>query len=225
MGQAIGQVLPLAVGVALSPLPIIAVVLILTTPRASTNGPAFVGGWLIGLGVLGAVVLVIAGPSSASSSGQPATWVSVVKIVLGALLLLVSLRQFRGRPREGDEAAVPAWMGAIDDIGPMKALGAGALLAAVNPKNTLLAIAAALAIAQTGIAGGQQAIAYAVFMLIGTAGVGAPVVVYAAMGDGSAAVLGRLKDWMGRNNAVIMSMLCLVIGVKLIGDAIMSLTR
>ena len=46
MGEAIGQSLPLAVGVALSPMPIIAVVLLLTTPAARRNGPAFVLGWL-----------------------------------------------------------------------------------------------------------------------------------------------------------------------------------
>ena len=50
MGEAIGQSLPLAIGVALSPIPIIAVVLMLTTPRARANGPAFVLGWLVGLG-------------------------------------------------------------------------------------------------------------------------------------------------------------------------------
>jgi hypothetical protein len=50
VGEAIGQSLPLAIGVALSPIPIIAVVLMLTTPRARADGPAFVLGWLVGLG-------------------------------------------------------------------------------------------------------------------------------------------------------------------------------
>ena len=50
MGQAIGGSLPLAIGVALSPVAIIAVVLMLTTEKARVNGPAFVLGWLIGLG-------------------------------------------------------------------------------------------------------------------------------------------------------------------------------
>ncbi len=40
MGEAIGQALPFAVGVALSPVPIIAVILMLVTPRARANGPA-----------------------------------------------------------------------------------------------------------------------------------------------------------------------------------------
>jgi Sap, sulfolipid-1-addressing protein len=220
MGQAIGQSLPLAIGVALSPVPIIAVVLMLTTPRARTNGPSFVLGWLVGLGVVGAIVLALAGPGGASEEGQPAAWVSWLKLLLGLGLLLVAVRQFRGRPRGDEEAPLPKWMGAIDRFGPGQALGGGAALAGANPKNLLLAVAAAAAIAQTGIAGGQQAVAYAVFAVVGTVGVGVPVGIYFAMGTRSAELLGRLKDWMAHNNAVIMAVLCLVIGVKLVGDAL-----
>ena len=224
MGQAIGSSLPLAVGVALSPIPIIAVVLMLTSRRARSNGPAFVTGWLIGLAVIGAIVLSVAGPASASKSGSPATWVSWVKIVLGAALLLVAVQQFRGRPKDSDEAALPKWMASIDSMKPLTVLGLAALLGGVNPKNLLLAVSAGASIAQTGISGGEQAIAYAVFALIGTIGVGTPVVIYFAMGERSAKMLAALKDWMGRHNAVIMSVLCLIIGVKLIGDAIGGLT-
>jgi hypothetical protein len=224
MGQAIGSTLPLAVGVALSPIPIIAVVLMLTSHRARSNGPAFVIGWLIGLAVIGAIVLSVAGPAGASKSGSPATWVSWVKIVLGAALLLVAARQFRGRPKDSDEAALPKWMASIDTMKPLTVLGLAALLGGVNPKNLLLAVSAGASIAQTGISGVDQAIAYAVFALIGTIGVGAPVVLYFALGERSATMLATLKDWMGRHNAVIMSVLCLVIGVKLIGDAIGGLT-
>jgi hypothetical protein len=220
MGQAIGSTLPLAVGVALSPVPIIAVVLMLTSRRARSNGPAFVIGWLIGLAVIGAIVLSVAGPAGASKSGSPATWVSWVKIVLGAALLLVAVRQFLGRPKDSDEAALPKWMASIDTMKPLPVLGLAALLGGVNPKNLLLAVSAGASIAQTGISGADQAIAYAVFALIGTIGVGTPVVIYFALGERSATMLATLKDWMGRHNAVIMSVLCLVIGVKLIGDAI-----
>jgi len=223
MGEAIGQSLPLAVGVALSPVPIIAVVLMLTTPRAQVNGPAFVLGWLVGLGIVGAIVLALAGPGGASEEGQPAAWVSWLKLLLGLGLVLVAVRQFRGRPRGDEEAPLPRWMGAIDRFGPGQAVGGGAVLAGANPKNLLLAVGGAAAIAQTGIPGGQQAVAYAVFAVIGTLGVGAPVGIYFAMGKRSADLLGRLKDWMGHNNAVIMAVLCLVIGVKLLGDGLSGL--
>lgn len=220
MGQAIGGSLALAVGVALSPLPVIAVVLMLTTRRARVNGPVFVAGWLAGLGVVGALVLSVAGTAGASSSGSPATWLSWVKLALGLLLLGVAVRQFRGRPKGGERAPLPSWMARIDDIRPAAAAGLAALLAGANPKNLLLAVGAAASIAQTGVSGGQQAVAYLVFAVVGTLGVGTPVGVYVALGPRADKPLADTKDWLSAHNAVIMSVLCLVIGAKLIGDAI-----
>ncbi len=224
MGKAIGASLPLAVGIALSPVPIIAVVLMLTSRRAKVNGPAFVLGWLIGLGIVGAIVLAVAGAGSASKSGSPATWVSWAKIALGVLLLLVAAREFRGRPRGDAEPRMPKWMATIDKTTPIAAIGLAAVLSGANPKNLLLAVGGAAAIAGTGIPGGQQALAYLVFALIGTLGVGIPVGIYFAMGERSEKLLGELKDWMSAHNAVIMAVLCLVIAAKLIGDGISGLT-
>ncbi len=223
MGHAIGSSLPLAIGVALSPAAIIAVVLLLTTRSGRVNAVAFAVGWVAGLAVIGAIVLVIAGPAGAGSgSGSAGTGVSWVKVGVGVLLLFVAVRQFRGRPHENDETPMPRWMGAVDRLRPLAAFGAGAVLAA-NPKNLLLAIGAATAIAQTGIPGVQQAVAYAIFAVIGTLGVAVPIGIAVAMGERSARLLGELKDWMARHNAVIMAVLCLVIGAKLIGDGISGL--
>jgi hypothetical protein len=111
-------------------------------------------------------------------------------------------------------------MGAIDRLKPAVALGGGVVLGGVRPKSLLLVVGGAAAIAQTGIAGGQQAIAYAVFAVVATIGVGAPVVIYLAMGERSTELLGRLKGWLRRNHAVILAVVLLVIGVTLIGDGI-----
>jgi hypothetical protein len=223
MGEAVGQVLPLAVGVGLSPMPIVAVVLMLVTPRARVNGPAFILGWLVGLAAVGVIVLAVAEPAGASEDDGPATWVSWMKIALGALLLLIALRQWRGRPQGAEDPPAPKWMGAIEAFTPVKAAGAGALLSGLNPKNLLLAVAAAAAIAGTGISGGEQAVAYAIFTLIGTIGVAAPVAIYFVLGDRAPRILGSIRAWMAHNNAVIMAVLMLVIGAKLIGDGIAGL--
>jgi threonine/homoserine/homoserine lactone efflux protein len=224
VGEAIGQVLSLGVGVALSPIPIIAVVLMLGTARARANGPAFVLGWVIGLAVVGTIVLFAASGADASQSGQPATWVAVLEIALGCLLALVAARQWRGRPREGEEAALPKWMQTIDTFTPGKALAMGALLSGVNPKNLLLTLGAASAIAQTGVSTGRQAVALAVFIAVGTLGPGLPVAMYFALGARARHVLDDLERWMGAHNAAIMVVLCLVIGAKLIGDGITGLS-
>jgi hypothetical protein len=223
MNEAIGQVLPFAVGVGLSPVPIIAVVLMLGTPRARANGPAFLLGWLAGLTLVGAIVLIVSGGIDASEGGEPASWVSWLKIVLGLLLLLVAVKQWRGRPRGDAEATLPKWMTTIDSFGPPKALGFGVLLSGANPKNLLLTVGAAAAIAGAGIEAGQETIALAVFILIGTIGVGGPVILYFVLGERSHRLLDALKSWMAANNAVIMAVLILVIGSKLLGDGIAGL--
>jgi threonine/homoserine/homoserine lactone efflux protein len=223
MADAIGQVLSFGVGVALSPVPIIAVVLMLGTPRARSNGPAFVAGWIIGLTVVGTIVLIAAGSGGASEGGEPATWVDVVKIVLGVLLVLVALRQWRGRPRGDERAPLPTWMRKIDAFTPGRSLAIAAALSGVNPKNLLLAVGAAAAIAQTGAGTAQQAVALAVFVLIGTLGPGLPVALYFALGDRATRMLDDLKWWMAAHNAAIMAVLCLVIGAKLVGDGLSGL--
>ncbi len=143
----------------------------------------FVAGWLVGLAVVGAIVLAIVGPAESGDSGSPSNGANVAQIVFGVLILLVAVGQWRKRPRDGVNPAPPKWMNAIDGFTPLKAAGAGALFAGLNPKNTLLAVSAGATIAQTGIAGGQQAIAYGVFALIASIGVAAPVVIYFAMGS------------------------------------------
>ena len=224
MGKAIGSSLPLAVGIALSPVPVIAVVLMLTSGRARVNGPAFVAGWLAGLGVIGAIILSLASPSGAGKSGGGAWWLSWAEIVLGVLLLLIAAWQFRGRPRGGDEPSLPKWTATVDKTRPVAAVGLAVVLSGANPKNLVLAAAGATAIARAGIPGSQQAIVYVVFTLIGTLSVGIPVLMYFAMGERSQKLLVRLKDWMTRHNASITIVLCLVIAAKLFGDAIGALT-
>jgi threonine/homoserine/homoserine lactone efflux protein len=224
MGQAIGQVLSLGIGVALSPVPIIAVVLVLGTPHARANGPAFLVGWVVGLALVGTILLLAASGADASEQGEPATWVDVVKLALGILLVLAAIKQWHGRPRGTDQPELPKWMEAIDEFGAAKAFGLAALLSGVNPKNLLLTAAAASAIAQAGIDGGQQAVALAVFVAIATLGPGLPVGIYLALGQRATRMLDELKTWMGANNTAIMAVLCLVIGAKLVGDGIAGLS-
>ena len=69
-------------------------------------------------------------------------------------------------------------------------------------------------------AAGDQVVAFVVFVLIASIGVAAPVVISVALGARSRELLERLKTWFAFNNAVIMTVVLLVIGVKLIGDAI-----
>src|SRR5262249_56599898 len=103
-------------------------------------------------------------------------------------------------------------LGACGRLGRLRAAGAAVPLSAANPKNLLLGFAGGAVIARAGISGGQRTIAFALFALIASLGVGAPVALYFALGERSRRMLDALKGWMARNSAVIMAVLLLPIG-------------
>jgi threonine/homoserine/homoserine lactone efflux protein len=222
VGQAIGQLLPGAIGVALSPVPIIAVILMLSTRQARVTGAAFAVGWVIGIVAVSVVVLLVAGPSDDPDSGS-STAVDWIKIVLGALFLVLGVQQWRKRPAPGETAALPRWMATIDQFSAGKAGGLGVLLSAANPKNLALTIAAMAGVAQAGLSAGEDVVAIVVFVVLGSLTVAGPVVVYLLMGTRAERALASIKDWMADNNATIMFVLFLVLGVKMIGDGISGL--
>lgn len=224
MGQAIGQILPLAIGVALSPIPIVAVVLMLATPAGASNGRAFLLGWVVGLSVVGAIVLLVSSGADASQQGAPADWVSWLKLILGLLLLEAAVRRWRSRPRDGRPAELPKWMQTVDRFTAGRSAAMGVALAAINPKNLLLTVGAAAAIAQTGLAAGGQVGALAIFVAIATLGPALPVGIHLTMRERSERALAGLQEWMAAHNAAIMIVICLVIAAKLIGDAIAGLS-
>lgn len=216
LGALIGDLIPLAVGVAVSPVPIIAVILMLLSPRARVSAVGFGAGWVLGIGGSVVVFSLLAGGVGAKD-GEPSTTVAVVTLLLGVALLLVGIRQWR---THGEAHAKPAWMASIDGMGAGKAFGIAAVLAAVNPKNLMLNLAAGVAIGSAGLAAGQATIAGAVFVVLAAVTVLAPVIGYLVAEARLRAPLAELKTWLEENNQAVMSVLMLVLGVVLIGKGI-----
>ncbi|ALO94765.1 membrane protein [Streptomyces hygroscopicus subsp. limoneus] len=224
MGAVLGDVLGFAAGVAVSPLPVIAVILVLATPRGRLNGILFTVGWILGLCVLGAVTLAVASPADASAHKHPATWVGALKLALGLLLLFFGARQWRRRPKDPSQAKLPKWMGAIDRLTPVKVFGLGTALAALNAKNAPLTIAAGAAIGSAGLPVGQQIASLAIFIVIATLGLLVPLGVFLLGGERARTTLGNWKDWAAQHNVAVMAVLFFVLGLKLLGDGISVLT-
>ncbi|MEU2823134.1 GAP family protein [Streptomyces bacillaris] len=223
MTDAIGQMLAPAVGIAISPVPIIAVVLMLATPRGRTNGISFTAAWVLTLGALSTAVVLLGSGAGAHTGGQTASWVSWVKLAAGVLFVLLGAKQWKGRPREGQEAELPGWMKAIDTFTPVKAAGLAAALSALNPKNLVLAIGGAVSIAGSSASAGGKGAAVVLFVLIASLCALLPLGVYLIGGEKSARVLESWKGWMAAHNAAIMTVLLTVMGAKFIGDALTGL--
>jgi len=224
IGQAIGEVLAFGIGVALSPLAIVAVVVMLVAQDRARSAWAFAGAWALSLTLVSTLVLLLADGADASADGAPATWVSVVKIVVGVLLVVLAVRQWLGRDGGEAEPEAPGWMRQLDTVTVAKAAGLAVLFVAVKPKNLLLTIGVGVAVAQVGASPAGQASAVGVFVVLGSSGLGIPLAIHVLMPNRGKGVLVGLREWLVRENATIIAVLCLVVAAKLLGDALISLT-
>ena len=223
MRVVIGEILPLALVVTISPVNIIPAILLLFTTRPLVSASAFLFGFIAGVAAVLGLFVAIAGAVNFAPGSDHATWSGALKLALGLYLVVAAVRKFRSRPRADEEGSMPGWMEGMAQYSPGKSLVAGVALGALNPKNLVVGLAAALVVSAGGLSGGQQLAACAIYVVVGALGVAAPILVVLLLGDRSQEVLGGWETWLQRNSATVMSVLFLVFGVVLIGQAIGSL--
>jgi Sap, sulfolipid-1-addressing protein len=216
----VGEIVPLALVVTISPINVIPVILLLFTKRPLLSASSFLAGFVMGVAAVLAALTAIAGALNLSPDSGRSTWVAALKVALGAYLLVAAVRKFCSRPRGGEEGSMPAWMDGIAAFAPGRSLVVGAALGAANPKNLVVGFAAAATIASNDLSTGQQIVAMVIYVVVAALGVAAPIFVTLFLGDRSHEVLDGWKAWLGHNNATVMSVLFLVFGVVLIGQGI-----
>jgi threonine/homoserine/homoserine lactone efflux protein len=216
VGDVITEVLPLAIGIAISPTPIIAVILMLLSPQASRTGTGFLIGWVAGIVVATTAVLLLVGEADDAPGSEPSTISSVLKIVIGTMLLLMALVQWLSRPKKGQVAALPRWMSIVNSFTFARAAALGFAMSALNPKNLLMCLGAGTTIGAAHLTAARGVITMAVFTVIAASTVAVPVIGYLSARQKMAGPLNRLHGWLAQNHAIVMAGLLLVIGAALI---------
>jgi hypothetical protein len=223
MHGVLGALLPLAIAVTISPIPIIAEILLLFTEKPVGNAAAYLAGFAVGVAAILGLLVVVANAANLTRSG-PSKGAATVQLVVGAALLVAARRRLgRRRPAPGEAAPAPKWMEGIAAFTPPRSLGVGAAIGAANPKNIAVGVAGAVAISSAGLSTGQTVVSIVVYVVIASLGVAAPLVVMVGLRDKSQGILDGWKDWLGQNNAVVMAVLFLVFGVVLIGKGVAGL--
>ena len=210
--------LTFAIGVALSPLAVIAVILMLVSRRARTNGLLFLLGWVVTLAVVSGVVYVVSheayeaehrrrlrhdlvGPDHARRGPSP-----------------MASRSWLKRPSPGTEPELPKWLASVEDLKAARAFGLAVLLAGVKPKNLILSVGAAGALARLDPTPSEAAVALAVFLVGASLSVAVPVVAYLVSSERAEVTLESLKSWLLLHHAAMMTVLLLVFGVYMVGN-------
>ncbi len=204
------EIAAIALGIAASPFPIIPAILLLFTPRPRTTTVCFLLGWILGIVV--ATSLLVAVASLIEPRDETPAWVSWTRISVGFLLILLGVWQWATRH---EKASAPAWMQAINDATPPRALRLGLLLSGANPKVLLLTAAGGLEINSTGLSRVGTVVTIALFAAVAASTVSIPLVLHALMGERMLGPLSRAKDWLGMHNAAVMAVVITVIGFYL----------
>lgn len=207
----LAELIPLALVIALSPLSIIPGILVLHTPRPRPTGLAFLIGWT--LGIAGLTAAFLGASQFVHGINDQSTWSPIVRIAIGAGLLIWALRRWSMRNRSTTQ---PKWLTAMTTLQPRRAFLTATALAVANIKVLFMCAAAGAAIGTSPLGTAASWAAVAGFTVLATSSVAVPVLGYLAAGDRLDAPLNRLKNWMEQNHAALIATILFIIGVALI---------
>lgn len=195
-----GLILPLlflGLMASLSPATIVVFVLVLGTAKARVNAVGFLFGWGLSLTVVFATSYALA-VTGAAQRGGGRTSVAILEFLLGAALMVASIRLWRRRtkdPRVPDDPSQAAgWgterlMGHMDGLTPL-----GAAVVGVLKQPWAITSAAALVVVHSQTTGLLVAIAFALFTVASTATVALMFVYYARYPGEAQTRLAELRD-------------------------------
>lgn len=206
---------PYALGIAVSPVPVMTVILMLFSQQPRLNGLSFLLGWALGIAIPATGVLLLAISGDASNDGPPSIEVSVFRILAGIALLVIAARNWMLRHKPDESTAKNVLTRMLDAIAPWKALFLGFLFADVtNPKNMALTIAGCMEISAARPSIPETYILVITFVLIASAGVALPVVFYMLGGDASRRNIETWRKWLLVNRRTVLSLLFFILGIS-----------
>jgi threonine/homoserine/homoserine lactone efflux protein len=205
--------LPLALGIALSPFAILPAILVLLGPRGRAAGYAFAGAWWLGTAV---VAIAVGSLAFAAPGDDKPTWAAILRIVVGAGLLVLAGRKWKGRAT----ATSPAWLDSLGEATPASAAKLGLLLTVANPKVLMLAGAGGASIGATAPTFAAELAATALFALVASSTVLAPVVAATVGGRRATPVLESLRRWLDAHTATLLAVVTAVIGALVLYSGI-----
>jgi cytochrome c biogenesis protein CcdA len=218
MRDVVLHMLPFAVGIAISPVPIITVILMLFTPRPKSNGAGFLLGWFLGIGLPALVVFMLDRMINQGNDASPPSRIaSTLRIAFGFLLILVATWNWVKRNKPDDENKKPLLMKVVDSITPWKAILLGFLFADVtNPKNLALTVAGCLAIAGGHLTALGNIFSLTLFTGMASLGVAIPVLLFMSGGEKAKQTVEQWRQWLMKHKKGVMAVLFFVFGVALL---------
>lgn len=198
-------------------------ILALFSQRAKANSIALLLGWMAGLSAVTVTVYVFAARAGLELKESLSTLSSVVELSLGVFFVGAAVYYWLKRRREGDEPRMPRWLSVVDRLKPVTSLVTGIILGIFNMKNLPLSMMAAVDIAEGDLGAAGSVFAFAVFILVASAGMIIPAAIYLIAGDRAHESLESTKGWLIRYNSTVMMAVFIVLALILTGKSVAAL--
>ena len=214
MGQALLQLIPLALAAALSSVPITATIFILLSESRSRSGLGFLAGTV--LGTLATVALAtVVGQALPGRPHERDALVGKLEVVIGIALVLLGVVTLARRSRAGSGRG-PGWLDRIGTFGILPVFGIGLALT-LRPKAMLLAAAAGLAIAGVGLGFHDNLGLVVFYTAIASCTVGVPIVATILFPRRMEPRLQSAKGWIAAHSSTVGATMMILIGGFVIG--------
>jgi hypothetical protein len=212
------DLLVLGLVITLEPIPLTAFLLILASKNGVRKGAAFIFGWLVSLAIVVALTLLVTGNNPPKPSTAPSIAILVVKLLIGAGLVAVGLRQMRRRGRPKKPKKTPKWQTGVDNMSIWFALALGPL---VQPWG--LVAAGVATIAEAKVSSAQDALTLVMFCLVSTA-VYLGLEIYAGFWPSQTqALIARIRTWIEGHTDQVIIILSFIAGFWIIVKSVVSL--
>lgn len=208
--EVLGLSFPLALGIAAAPWAMIAIMILLLTPKAISNAYAFLAGWYIGLMLVG--IIVMSSPGLMTDTGEPSRLMGWIRLGMAVVFLVFSLLLFRKLPQNKAQKTIPRWIERIDAFGFVQASLIGFLMSTVNIKNSSLVVVGAAFIARQGLGFTRELLTLLLFCLIASTGVLIPHIIFLLFRKDAEEIFGKLKIWILKNRVLVLLVIVLVFG-------------
>jgi len=205
----------IGLAVALDPLPLTAYLIVLPSQRGTVKGAAFTFGWLVSLGAVVTITVLATGDNPPKPSTAPTLASLAVKIVLGAVLVVIAVRHIRARNKPKPPKKPPKWQEHVDSMSPWFAL---ALAPTLQP--WVLIGAGAATVVQAKLSSWESFLALFLYCVLASSTY-LTMELYAVFRPSqSQALMGRFRTWISDHTDQVIIVGSLLIGFWLIGDSI-----
>jgi len=178
---------------------LLAAIVLVTSEQAIPNSFAYVLGFglmaAIGVAVFRGVAALLGNsvdlgdPSDSGSTG------TIIQFALIALLVLASIKQYRGR----ETAEPPKWLTRLQTANPGEALKMGLVVVAVMPSDLLIMFTVAMNLEQNGNSLGDAL----PFIGLTTLVAALPLLGYLLFRHRAAQAMPKVRDWMNANSWLV----------------------